>query len=61
MFFKHTAVENLYTSLLTKQNKTKTTKHLLKPAQIANIFIPLDGQEGKTMKHLWQILFTVEY
>jgi hypothetical protein len=52
MFFKHTAVENLYTSLLTKQNKTKTTKHLLKPAQIANIFIPLDGQQGKTMKHL---------
>lgn len=44
----------------TKQNKTKTTKHPLKPVQIANIVIPLDGQQGETMKHLQQILFIVE-
>lgn len=61
MFLKCLAVENLYSSLLTKQNKTKTTKHPLKPVQIANTVIPLDGQQGETMKHLQQILFIVEY
>lgn len=61
MFLKCLAVENLYTSLLTRKNKTKPTKHSLKPVQIANIVIPLDGQQGETMKHLQQILFIVEY
>lgn len=32
----------------------------MKPVQIANIVIPLDGQQGEMVKHLQQILF-IEY